>query len=249
MSGVPNDLSKSSNKLLAGLSHADMNLIGPFLSWHELPVRTVIEAPEQPVTRIHFLESGLLSIVATASQDRQVEVGIIGREGMSGIPCIVGAEYSSNTAIIQLPATSLSMDCADFQMVMEKNPAIRQRFSRFVQAFFIQASQTALATGKAHVEQRLARWLAMAYDRGDGDSLPLTHEFLSTMLGVRRAGVTVALHNLEGAGLIRATRGAVTITDLNALISYTDGLYGVAEQEYERLLGTPLAKSQMNEAG
>ena len=122
---------------------------------------------------------------------------------------------------------------------------MRSRFNRFVQSFFVQVSQTALATGKANVEQRLARWLIMAHDRVDGESLPLTHEFLSIMLGVRRAGVTVALHNLEGEGLIRATRGAITITNPDALIAYTDGLYGIAEREYERLLGTPLAKAWM----
>ncbi|MBB4641975.1 Crp/Fnr family transcriptional regulator [Rhizorhapis suberifaciens] len=243
MSGVPSDLSQSKNRLLAGLSPDDMDLIHPFLEWHELPVRTVIEARDQAITRIHFLESGILSIVATAAPDRQVEVGIIGREGMSGMPCILGAGGSTNTGIIQLAGSSLSIDCAHFHSVTEKSPAMRRRFSNFVQSFFIQVSQTALATGKGNVEQRLARWLAMAHDRGYNDSLPLTHEFLSTMLGVRRAGVTVALHNLEGAGLIRATRGIVTIVDLPALIDYADGLYGIAEQEYERLLGAPLAKA------
>lgn len=243
MSGVPRDLSQSKNRLLAGLSPEDMKLIRPALEWHQLPVRTVVEARDQAINRIHFLESGILSIIATASHDRQVEVGIIGREGMSGMACILGAERSSNTAIIQLAGSSLSIDCAHLNAVLQKSPALRRRFSLFVQSFFIQVSQTALATGKGNVEQRLARWLAMAYDRGDSDSMPLTHEFLSTMLGVRRAGVTVALHNLEGAGLIRATRGIVAIVDPLALIDYADGLYGIAEQEYERLLGAPLAKA------
>lgn len=249
MSGVPRDLSQSKNRLIAGLSPEDMKLIRPALEWHQLPVRTVVEARDQAISRIHFLESGILSIIATASHDRQVEVGIIGREGMSGMACILGAERSSNTGIIQLAGSSLSIDCAHLNAVLEESPALRHRFSLFVQSFFIQVSQTALATGKGNVEQRLARWLAMAYDRGDSDSMPLTHEFLSTMLGVRRAGVTVALHNLEGAGLIRATRGIVAIIDPLALIDYADGLYGIAEQEYERLLGAPLAKAWNAQSG
>lgn len=243
MSGASTDLSRSSNKLLAGLSLADMALIQPLLEWSELPARTVIEAKNQPVDRIHFLESGILSIVASASGDRQVEIGIVGREGMSGMACILGAVQSPNMSIIQLPGASLHIDCADLRRILAQSRTLRSRFGRFVQSFFVQVSQTALATGKANVEQRLARWLVMAHDRIDGDFLPLTHEFLSTMLGVRRAGVTMALHNLEGEGLIRATRGTIAIADLEALIAYTHGLYGISEREYERLLGTPLAKA------
>lgn len=244
MSGVPSNLSTSSNKLLAGLTAQDKAAIQPLLRYEELPFRTVIEPRDQSIERIHFLESGLLSIVASASRDRQVEVGIIGREGMSGMPCIMGGGQSPNIGIIQFPATSLSISCTDLTALLAEKDSLRDRFSRFVQAFIVQMAQTALATGKANVEQRLARWLLMAHDRGNGESLPLTHEFLSEMLGVRRAGVTVALHNLEGEGLIRATRGVVTITDLDALVAYTDGLYGVAEAEYERLLGAPLSKAR-----
>ena len=246
MSGAPTDLSHSANKLLASLSKADMALIQPLLIWDELPARTVIEARDRPIERVHFLESGILSIIASASGDRQVEIGIVGREGMSGLACILDAEQSPNVAIMQLSGSSLSIACADFRQVLEESRSLRSRFNQFVHTFFIQVSQTALATGKANVEQRLARWLLMAYDRSEGESLPLTHEFLSVMLGVRRAGVTVELHNLEGEGLIRATRGVITITDVEALVSYTDGLYGVAEREYERLLGAPLAKAWTN---
>lgn len=245
MSGDPTDLSHSSNKLLTGLSAADIALIQPLLTWSELPARTVIETKDRPIERVHFLESGILSIIASAAGDRQVEIGIVGCEGMSGLACILGAGQSPNMAIMQLSGSSLSIACADFRQVLEKSRSLRLRFNQFVHVFFIQVSQTALATGKANVEQRLARWLLMAYDRGESESLPLTHEFLSVMLGVRRAGVTVALHSLEGEGLIRATRGVITITDVEALIAYTDGLYGIAEREYERLLVTPLAKAWM----
>ena len=243
MSGAPTDLSHSSNKLLASLSKADMALIQPLLIWGELPARTVIEARDRPIERVHFLQSGILSVIATGSGDRQVEIGIVGREGMSGLACILDAEQSPNIAVMQLSGSSLSIACSDFRQVLEKSRSLRARFNQFVHAFFIQVSHTALATGKANVEQRLARWLLMAYDRVGNESLPLTHEFLSVMLGVRRAGVTVGLHNLEGEGLIRATRGVITLTDVEGLISYTDGLYGVAEREYERLLGAPLSNA------
>jgi CRP-like cAMP-binding protein len=243
MSGAPTDLSRSSNTLLTGLSKADTALIQPLLTWGELPARTVIEARDRPIERVHFLESGILSIIASAAGDRQVEIGIVGREGMSGLACILDAGQSPNMAVMQLSGSSLSIACDDFRRVLEESRSLRLRLNQFVHAFFIQVSQTALATGKANVEQRLARWLLMAYDRGESESLPLTHEFLSVMLGVRRAGVTVALHNLEGEGLIRATRGVITLTDIEALVCYTDGLYGVAEREYERLLGAPLNAS------
>jgi hypothetical protein len=112
----------------------------------------------------------------------------------------------------------------------------------FVQSFIIQISQTTLANSKAKIDQRLARWLLMVRDRAEDDRIPLTHESISIMLGVRRAAVTVALHNLESEQLIRASRGLVTIRDYERLRTFANGLYGVAEVEYERLLGTPIAR-------
>src|SRR5688572_11512262 len=121
MSGAPTDLSHSPNRLLTGLSDADTALIRPLLTWGELPARTVIEARDRPIERVHFLESGILSIIASAAGDRQVEIGIVGREGMTGLACILDAGQSPNMAVMQLSGSSLSIACADFRQIMEES--------------------------------------------------------------------------------------------------------------------------------
>lgn len=241
MSDRPADLPRSTNKLLAGLSRADHELLQSRLRPEALPFRMVVEFPQQIIDRIYFPESGLISVMASTLQDRKVEVGIIGFEGMSGLAVVLGADRSPNTSLVQLGGTSLSIETEALKDAMAASGPLRERLMLFAQAFFVQASQTALANGKANIEERLARWLLISHDRIVGDELPLTHEFLSIMLGVRRAGVTVALHNLEAEGYVRAARGKVTIVDRDGLRAFADGLYGVAEAEYERLLGTPIS--------
>jgi hypothetical protein len=119
---------------------------------------------------------------------------------------------------------------------MSDSPELRNVLLRYSQAFMIQTAHTALANGRAKLEERLARWLLMAHDRVNGDEVPLVHEFLALMLGVRRAGVTVALHMLEGQALIRASRGKIVVLDRQGLEEAANGLYGVPEREYERLM-------------
>ncbi len=231
------DLSRSPNRLISGLESDDQALLKPYLSRGNIPFRCVLEKPNRPIERIHFIESGFASLVASTSGDRTLEVALIGREGMTGIAYILGTDRSPNECVIQVEGTSLSLDVEAFSSALQMSTTLRDRLLLYVQALFIQASQTALANGRAQVEQRLTRWLVMAHDRIDGDELALTHELLAVILGARRAGVTVALHNLEGEKLIRSTRGVVTVLDRERLENYADGLYGVAEAEYERLLG------------
>ena len=236
------DLTNTSNILLAGLSAADKACIRPFLRRFDLAVRTTLEAQNMPVDTAHFVESGLVSMVASTTQDRRVEVGIIGREGTTGLPLLLGSVQSPNASIVQIAGTSLGIDRQRLTGLMETRPELNHRLALFVQSFIVQISQTTLANSKANVDQRLARWLLMVRDRTDGDRIPLTHEAVSIMLGVRRAAVTVALHNLESEHFIRASRGLITIRDHERLRTYANGLYGVAEGEYERLLGTSLSR-------
>jgi CRP-like cAMP-binding protein len=119
---------------------------------------------------------------------------------------------------------------------MTKSPTLRGMLLHYVQAFMIQTAHTAASNGSAKLEERLARWLLMAHDRTDGDELSLVHEFLAVMLGVRRPGVTVALHTLEEQGLIRARRGSILIIDRAGLEELANSSYGVPEAEYDRLM-------------
>ena len=125
----------------------------------------------------------------------------------------------------------------DLREAMQTSPTLQALLLRYGQALMVQTAQTALANGRAKIGERLARWLLMAHDRADGDELPLVHEFLALMLGVRREGVTLALQRLEGINLIGAKRGRITILDRKGLEECADGSYGVPEAEYERLFG------------
>ena len=122
------------------------------------------------------------------------------------------------------------------RQAMQSSASLHATFLGFAQAFLTQTAQTSLANGRANVEQRLARWLLMAEDRIGDKNLALTHEFLSIMLGVRRSGVTDALHKLEGASLVRSTRGMVVIRDREGLKVLAAGFYGVSESELDRLV-------------
>jgi CRP-like cAMP-binding protein len=124
-----------------------------------------------------------------------------------------------------------------FRDAMDRSRTLHGLFLKFVQVFMIQLTQTAVANGRSKIEERLARWLLMADDRLDTADMPLTHEFMSMMLGVRRAGVTDAVHALAGHGLIRADRGNIQIIDREGLSESANGCYGQPEREYKRLIG------------
>ena len=199
----------------------------------------------QQCTGAYFPTNGMGSVVAVGDRrrDQRLEAGIFGREGMSGLAVILGADQSPNEVFVQLPGEGLRLPADALREALAARPGLQRVLLLYVQAWIAQVAHTALAQGRAKLEERLARWLVMSHDRAEGDELALTHEFLSLMLGVRRAGVTVATHLLEERGLIQARRGAITVLDREGLIALADGAYGVPEAEYERLLG-PFGRSR-----
>src|SRR5688500_2091400 len=158
-----------------------------------------LEDRNRPIEKVYFPESGMASVVATSGQ-HQVEAGVIGREGVTGIAVLLADDRSANATFMQDPGTGFCIAADALRETLRQSESMQLVFLRFVQAFITQMSQTALANGRAKLDERLARWLLMAHDRVDGRELPLTHEFLALMLGVRRAGVTTALQALEDRG-------------------------------------------------
>jgi CRP-like cAMP-binding protein len=229
--------SRSPNHLLNTLSEADFDLIGPHLEAIALETRYGVEEPNRPITQICFPETGVLSVVPSVLRDHPVEVGIVGREGMSGIPIIMGNDRSPNNVYVQIPGRGQLLSADRLRAAIEKSPSLHRLFLAFAHGFMTQTAQTAVANGRGKVEERLARWLLMAHDRLDGDQLPLTHEFLSMMLGVRRAGVTAGLQVLENKGLIGSTRGLISVIDRAGLEKTANDYYGLSEKEYQRLTG------------
>ncbi len=224
------------NHLLSSLSEADFALIKTRLETVELGHRLSLEERNRPIEKVYFPEHGIASVVAVSGEE-QVEAGIIGREGMTGISVILGDDRSVNATFIQVAGSGLALDSGVLRKAMQKSQSLRTLCLRFVQAFMTQMSHTALANGRAKVEERLARWLLMAHDRLEGKELPLTHEFLALMLGVRRAGVTTALQGLENQDFVSVKRGLIMMEDREGLMKFAGTAYGVPEVEYRRLTG------------
>ena len=166
------------NHMLSWLPAHDFAQLAPHLSATQLPLRRSLEDANKPIKEVFFPEEGIVSVVATGTHDRQSEVGLIGREGMTGINVVMGNDRSPHLSYMQAAGKGQSMKADALRQVMQDSPAIRISFLHFAQAFMVQASHTAVANGQGNVEERLARWLLMAHDRLEGDDLPLTHEFL-----------------------------------------------------------------------
>jgi len=224
------------NRLLDSLSPGDFALPAPFLETVSLLSKDVIETADAPVMAVYFPINGIISVVTKSGGGRHIEVGLIGREGMSGISVVMGNAQSPNDSYVQVEGSAFRLETSELRRAMAQSLTLRDKLMRYAQALMFQTTQTAMANGSAKIAERLARWLLMAQDRMQRADLALTHEFLSIMLGVRRPGVTEALNAMEGLGLIKATRGSVRILDRPGVIACANGCYGIVEAEYERLM-------------
>lgn len=225
----------SSNRLLACLPAGALNALQPHLFPIELNFRQRLEQPNRPVEAAVFMESGLASVVATSGGERrQAEVAIVGREGMTGLPIVLGNERAGHDVFIQVPGKGYKIAAEDLRRLLSSNSELYGCLLRYVHCVMVQIGHTALASAQATIEQRLARWLLMAQDRLQTADIALTHDLLALMLGVRRAGVTTGLHQLERRNFIQIARGNVIISDREGLRRTANGFYGGPESEYER---------------
>jgi CRP-like cAMP-binding protein len=169
----------------------------------------------------------------------QAEVGIVGLEGMVGLPLITGVDTAFVEAYAQADGTALRMDAANFRRTMDEEPEFRRLLLRYLEVMIAQITQTAACNGRHGLEQRLARWLLMAHDRANGDNLQITQEFLSMMLCVYRPTVSVAARALQRAGIIRLGRGRITVLDREGLEASACDCYQTVRHRTARLLGPP----------
>jgi CRP-like cAMP-binding protein len=225
------------NRLLAALPADDLARLRPRLEAVELPFRQVLHAPGKPITSVYFPETGYVSMLTYMEDGDAAEVGMIGPEGMIGLPVLLGADHDDIEAMVQSPGTALRMDAQAFREDLERIPAFRTLLLRYALVHHGQVARTAACNGRHHIDQRLARWLLMAHDRSEGDEFAMTHEFLSMMLGVRRAGITVTAGTLQKAGLIRYNRGRIEVTDRPGLESVACECYGIVRRASDRLFG------------
>lgn len=228
------------NRLLSRLSPGDVALLAPDLEWLALKQGYVLEVPNRPIEFVYFIETGVVSVVVVNAHDHRIEVGVIGLEGVTGLPIVMGDDRSTNSTYMQIGGEGWRIAADALRAAMADSPSLAMLLQRFARAFMTQTAHTALANGRAKLDERLARWLLMAHDRMDSDEVPLTHEFLAVMLGVRRAGVTVALKAFEQQGLVTTRRGQLTVVSRPGLEKIAGSFYGTPEAELLRLLGDRL---------
>ncbi len=226
----------SDNWLLSSLSAGDFGLLEPHLESVTLDLRMYLERPNKRITAVYFPGSGFASVVAIQSTGKRVEVGLIGREGMTGLPILLGDHRSPNATYMQAAGKGMCIPATPFRDAIQTSGSLRNSFLKFVLAFGVQTTQTAICNAQSRLDVRLARWLLMAHDRVGEDTLPLTHEFLSLMLGVRRPGVTETVHALRKKSLISYVRGRIAIEDRKGLERAAGEAYGAPEAEYRRLI-------------
>lgn len=236
-SGPADTRETAGNRLLAALPPADYARLRPHLEPVALARGDVLYDVDVPIAHAYFPTGGVVSLVTPLAGGVAIEVAMVGDEGLVGLPVFLGSPTSRGRALVQVPGAALRLPAAHLAALAPAAGPLPALLRRYTQALLTQIAQGA-ACGRAHgADQRCARWLLLAHDRAGGDQLPLTHEFLAQMLGVRRATVTEGAGRLQAAGLIRHRRGVVTILDRAGLEAAACECYRVIRGEYARLLG------------
>ncbi len=225
------------NRLLAALPPDAFAALAPALRPVGLDLKRTLHRPGRPIGAVHFPDSGAVSLLAPLEGGELLEVGVVGREGLVGLPVVLGEDSSTTEALVQAPGTAWRVPAAALRRALEAGPALRALLLRYVQAFHAQVAQTAACNARHPLEARFARWLLTAHDRAEGDEFPLTQEFAAMMLGVRRAGVSVAAAVLQKAGVIAYAHGRVAVLDRAGLEAAACECYGTVRRQFERLHG------------
>jgi CRP-like cAMP-binding protein len=224
------------NRLLSALSAEDLRHFSSQGHVVSLPARQVLYEEGASFEYVYFIEEGLISNLKLMRDGATAEIGMIGTEGMAGFPALLGAEVSGQHVMAQVPTAALQIGAAACRDAFERSAGIRRVVHRFAVAFLDLAAQTAACNRLHSIERRLARWLLMARDRLQSDRLRLTHEFLASMLGAHRGGVTQIAGELQRSGLIRYHRGQVDILDRAGLEAVACECYQADRIRFESLL-------------
>jgi CRP-like cAMP-binding protein len=225
------------NRLLASLPSEDLKALLPHLEQVSLSRRQTIILPDEPIPFIYFPINSLLSLVTVMEDGSTVEAGAIGREGMAGLPILLDAGTTPMRTLTQIPGQAVRVKAQIIKEAFDRGGALRHILHRYIHTTIVVGSQSAACNRLHHLEARLCRWLLMSSDGVGSEELSLTQDFLGTMLGVRRAGVSEAASQLMDKGLIRYQRGRIQIVDKKSLEAAACECYGVVKAEYDRLLG------------
>lgn len=219
------------SEILRELPRDEFAIVFPKLELVRLQPRQVLHEAGETLRSAYFCNTGLISILSVLSDGKTVEVGLVGKEGMVGLPLIAGFRTSATRAVVQLQGTALRVDGDALAALLRECPRLERKLQQFSQILGMQATQIAACNRLHEVEERLARWLVMSADRVGSTSLALTQEVLGQMLGARRSSVTVAAGILQKAGLISYTRGDVRIVQRSRLEQAACECYGILQRQ------------------
>ncbi|MEQ8465171.1 Crp/Fnr family transcriptional regulator [Coleofasciculus sp. E1-EBD-02] len=227
------------NQLLTALPNQEYQRIVPYLEEESLPLGQILYQPGEPILHVYFPNRAMVSLVTLLTNGSTTEVGMVGKEGMVGIPVFLADGIAINQGVVQLEGTGMKMDASILKREFERGGRLQRLLLCYTQTLLNQVSQTAACNRQHRLEQRLARWLLSAQDSISGSELRLTQEFLGNMLGTRRATVTVAAGKLQETGAIRSHRGKITILNRELLETLACECYRVVKHECDRLLYPP----------
>ena len=217
------------------LSFKDYEQLVPYLECVSLPLGTIIHREHEPIEYVYFPNQAMISLVATMQNGATTEISLVGKEGMIGIPVILGGKSINYEAIVQVTGTAMRIEAKTLKQHFERFPEIRKIILLYVQIRLSYISQLAACNRQHKIETRLARWLLLVQDCLKTDHLPLTQEFIANMLGTNRAGVTLAAQKLQNLGIISYSRGSITVKDREELKALYCECYEVMGKESKRL--------------
>lgn len=226
------------NKILGALPQEEFDRLRPHLREVSFDIGHIIYQPEEAIESVYFVNRGIVSWLAMLEDGNTVEAGVIGPEGVAGVAALLGAKSTPNQGLAQSDIVASRIATRDLIGEFRRNGELNRMILRFVHSMFTQVAQTAACNRLHTLDQRLARWLLMSHDRSTRDGFRLTQEFLSRMLGVRRAGVSVSANSLRQNGLIDYHRGHIEVVDRSGLEAAACECYQIVKEEYEQTLPT-----------
>lgn len=221
------------NSILARITAGDFSLMREQFEPIRMVSGDILQGAAEPAKHVYFVESGIISLLAPLEQGGRIEVGHVGCEGAAGVHAALGADTLTSEIMAQSDGVAFRAESAVVRSMAEQSLPLRQALNGFANVLYAQVAQTAACNTAHEVVQRLARWLLMVHDRNDGDTLNLTHELISLMLGVTRPGVTIAAGTLQKSGLIQYTRGRLTIVDRPGLEAASCECYRIVAAYYQ----------------
>jgi CRP-like cAMP-binding protein len=230
----PGNNGKFTNTILSSLPESEINSLSPYLEFQELPLHTVLVSPDEPVRFAYFLHTGAASFVVPTKEGHSVEVGMVGKTGLVGMPLAFGVKKSNLRIAMQFAGTGHRVKAEDLQRVLPSTPHLQGLMCRFTLLQGMQAAQTAACNRLHNLEQRLARWLLMTQDRV-GSDFTITQEYLAELLGTGRPSVSLVASQMLKAGAIRYSRGLMKIVNRGLLEQMSCECYAAVKRFYRDL--------------